>query len=155
MRLEYINPFILSVVNVFNDVISNVEMDRGQLFKSNAYTCTHECSSVIGVSGEAEGRVILGMSKETAIKIANAMNDEIYQTFEDMVSSSINELTNMISGGAITIMNNNGMDLDISAPTVVTGDNIKFYDVDAVGEAIVVPIKTNFGDVFINVAMRG
>ena len=82
------------------------------------------------------------------------MNGETFNEFDYMVSSTINELANMVCGGAITILNNNGKNLDISAPTIFTGNDLELYDSNVLKEAVVVPIHTNLGDIFVNVAIK-
>ena len=67
--------------------------------------------------------------------------------------SSINEIANMICGRAISILNDSGKKLDISAPTIFVGQEMTLYDSSIVGEALVIPLKSNFGELFINVAL--
>ena len=115
---------------------------------------SHGCASLIGITGSVEGRVVFDMSKQTALNIAGGMNGETFNEFDYMVSSTINELANMVCGGAITILNNNGKNLDISAPTIFTGNDLELYDSNVLKEAVVVPIHTNLGDIFVNVAIK-
>jgi chemotaxis protein CheX len=154
MRVEYINPFIQAATNTLKELIPNMTFERGQLSTSDSPIFCGGCASVIGITGQVEGRVIFDMTKDAAIKIAGGMNEEEFAEFDSMVSSSINELANIISGGAITILNNNGYELDISAPTVFTGESLELYDPQTLGASIIVPINTNFGELKINVAMR-
>jgi len=154
MNVEYINPFLVSISNVLREVIPDIKVTRGQLLKRSTPMITQGCASVIGITGEVEGRVIFDMTKETAMSISSAMNNEKLEQFDFMVSSTINELANMICGGAITILNNNGRNLDISAPTIFTGTNLELYDSSLMGEAVIVPINTDVGEIFVNVALH-
>mgnify|MGYP001565675013 CR=1 FL=1 len=154
MDVEYINPFLVSIRNVLHEIIPEIQIQRGQLAKRNAPMVSLGCASLVGIVGSIEGRVVLDMTKETAIAIAGAMNDETFTQFDFMVSSTINEMANMICGGAITILNNMGKHLDISAPTIFVGKDLELYDSNLLKEAVVVPIHTNFGDIFVNVAIR-
>lgn len=154
MNVEYINPFLVSISNVLKEVIPHIDIVRGPLEKRLTPMITKGCASLIGVTGDIEGRVVFDMTKETALKIAGAMNGEVFTIFDFMVSSTINELANMICGGAITILNNNGKKLNISAPTIFTGQDLELYDSSLVGEAVIVPINTALGQLFVNVAVR-
>lgn len=154
MNVEYINPFLVSISNVLREIIPDIQVQRGQLVKRNAPMVSLGCASLITIMGTVEGRVVFDMTKETAIKIAAAMNGEEFSSFDFMVSSTINELSNMICGGAITILNNMGKVMDISAPTIFTGKDLELYDSSLLKEAVVVPVNTNLGDIFINVAIR-
>lgn len=152
MLADFINPFLSSINNVLTEVVPNIQIQRGQLSKQKNPVKTKGCSSLISITGEIEGRVVLDMNKDTAIKISNAFIDEELDDFE-VVSSTINELANMICGGAITILGNSGKKVDISAPTMFLGENMEIYDSSAVGDAIVVPVETNYGNLYVNVAM--
>ena len=154
MNVEYINPFLVAISNVLKEVIPDIKVTRGQLTKKVAPMSTRGCASLIGITGDVEGRVVFDMSKQTAINLAGAMNGETFDVFDFMVSSTINEMANMICGGAITILNNNGKNLDISAPTIFTGNDLELYDSSVLGEAIIVPIATDLGELFVNVAVR-
>ncbi len=154
MNVEYINPFLVSISNVLREIIPEIQVQRGQLVKRNAPMISLGCASLISIMGTVEGRVVFDMSKETAIKIASAMNGEEFSSFDFMVSSTVNELSNMICGGAITILNNMGKVMDISAPTIFTGKDLELYDSSLLKEAVIVPVNTNLGDIFINVSIR-
>ncbi|MDD5456555.1 MAG: chemotaxis protein CheX [Candidatus Margulisbacteria bacterium] len=154
MNVEYINPFLVAISNVLKEVIPDIKVTRGQLIKRNTPMITKGCASLIGITGDVEGRVVFDMLKQTAVNIASSMNGEKFETFDYMVSSTINEMANMICGGAITILNNNGKNLDISAPTIFTGQDLELYDSSMLSEAIIVPINTDLGEIFVNVAIR-
>ncbi len=154
MNVEFINPFLVAISNVLKEVIPEIKVTRGQLVKRNAPMMSKGCASLIGITGDVEGRVVFDMSKQTAINFASTMNGEKFNEFDYMVSSTINEMANMICGGAITILNNNGKVLDISAPTIFTGQDLELYDSSMLKEAVVVPISTDLGDIYVNVAIR-
>jgi chemotaxis protein CheX len=154
MNVEYINPFLVSISNVLREIVPEIQVQRGQLVKRNSPMVSYGCASLISIVGGVEGRVVFDMSKETAVNIAGAMNGELFNQFDFMVSSTVNEMANMICGGAVTILNNMGKNLDISAPMIFTGKDLELYDSNLLREAVVVPIHTNLGDIFVNVAIR-
>jgi len=143
----------MATTNVLKEIIPDIEMTRGALGKQKNPIVTRGCASLIGVTGDVEGRVVLDMDQQTAVNLAGGMLGEKMDHFDNLVSSTINEIANMICGGAISILINTGKNLDISAPTMFTGRNLEIYDSATVGEAIVVPIDSNYGQIIINVAM--
>ena len=70
---------------------------------------------------------------------------------DKMVLSTVSELGNMITGNAVTLLSQNGYDVDITPPSVIKGTNI---EVSTTVPALVVPISTSAGDVEINVALE-
>jgi chemotaxis protein CheX len=154
MKAEHINPFLTAVHTVLKEVLPDIQMSREPLRKINSPIATQGCAAFIGLTGEVEGRVILDMNKETAIKIAAAMNDEDMTEFDAMVASTINELSNMIIGSAITSLNNIGAAFDITAPTMFTGNSVELIDGDSLGEAVIIPINSSYGEVLLNIAIK-
>ena len=59
MQVEYINPFIQSVANVFRTML-NCELERKSLSLKDNSSPTYEVSAVIGLTGKASGAVVLG-----------------------------------------------------------------------------------------------
>ena len=153
MKAEYINPFLVAVAGVLQELIPDLEIERLPLQKLSTPMLTKGCASLIGVTGEVEGRVVFEMEINVAVKLASGMIGEELTEFDTMVSSSINEIANMICGRAISILNDSGKKLDISAPTIFVGQEMTLYDSSIVGEALVIPLKSNFGELFINVAL--
>jgi len=155
MRVEYINPFVESAHNVLAEVLQ-CEVTRGELYlKSNAAPVLG-VAAIIGLAGDVEGRVLLDMSRATAIDIANAMlksmDMEPITDLNDMGRATITELANMVTGQAVTKLENLGFKFDLTPPALVTGDNMEISNQNV--EALIVPIQVSQGKIEINVAIR-
>ena len=153
MKAEYINPFLSTITAVLKELVPDIQVERGNLQLKEPPIIVSGCASLIGVAGTAEGRVILDMTKEVAVAIASASNPEKFTEFNSFVASTINEITNMICGGAITQLNSQGFKMDISTPSLFVGEDLELFDTSSVKESIVIPIKTNYGDIIVNVAL--
>jgi len=68
MRVEYINPFIASVRNAFQTMLS-IDAERGAPYLRTTAESNFCVSGVIGLSGDAMGTVVLNMSKEVALEL--------------------------------------------------------------------------------------
>ena len=75
MKVEYINPFLASTISVF-DTMLNCKLERGDPYLKNGTQPQHEVSGVIGLSGKAQGTVVLGLSREAALDAAEALLQE-------------------------------------------------------------------------------
>jgi chemotaxis protein CheX len=155
MRVEYINPFVESANNVLAEVLQ-CEVTRGELYlKSNAAPVLG-VAAIIGLAGDVEGRVLLDMSRSTAIDIANAMLKSMdmdpIDDLNDMGRATITELANMVTGQAVTKLENLGFKFDLTPPALVTGDNMEISNQNV--EALIVPIEVTQGKIEINVAIR-
>jgi chemotaxis protein CheX len=149
MKAEFINPFVTAGIGVLESVISS-RPEPGQLAVRSATFTTQQVSIAIGVTGGVEGHAVHGMSLVTATKIAAAMSGMPAMTFDEMASSAIGELGNMISGNAATLLSEAGYECKITPPTVVRGTDV---EISTSTPALVVPLHTDFGRMEINVAL--
>jgi chemotaxis protein CheX len=149
MRAEFINPFITAGTEVLRSVIGQTP-EAGQLAVRSATFTTQQLSIVIGVTGVVQGQVVYGLSLVTATKIAAAMSCMPTMAFDEMASSAIAELGNMISGHAATLLSAAGYNCDITPPTLIRGTEIS---IATTCPALVVPLHTDFGKIEINVAL--
>jgi chemotaxis protein CheX len=137
-------------IEVLEMVISS-RPEPGQLAVRSATFTTQQISIVIGVTGDVEGQAVYGMSLVTATKIAAAMSNTPPMTFDEMASSAIAELGNMISGNATTRLSEASYQCQITPPTLVRGADV---EISTAIPALVVPLYTDFGKMEINVALR-
>ncbi len=118
MKAEYINPFIKSLVNTF-DTMVGCQFTQEEIKLKEGSDPKYEISGVIGLSGNAEGTVVLNISREVALKAASTMlMTELTEIDEDVIDA-IGELTNMIAGSAKGELE--GYSLSVSLPSVITG----------------------------------
>mgnify|MGYP000978423880 CR=1 FL=1 len=80
------------------------------------------------------------------------MNGEEITDFNDLAQSTIAELSNIITGNTISLLSGSGYRVDITPPTLFMGDNLVVSKAEAL--TLVVPIVTDAGDIYINVALK-
>jgi chemotaxis protein CheX len=151
MRVEYINPFVEAAVQILKETVSD-DVKRGQLFLKPSLSPMLGVVVIVGLAGQVSGRVIIDMSKETALKIASKMNNEEMKEFDEMVSATLTELANMITGQAVTKLHTLGFQFDLTPPALLTGEKLQVSDNKI--EALVVPIEIPQGKIEINVGLR-
>lgn len=118
MRADYINPFIQSLCTTFETMLS-CEITRGQLYLREPNTALHDISGVIGLSGNAQGTVVLSLDKKVALAAASVLLMCEAEEINADVVDAVGELTNMVAGGAKAKLEE--YQLSISLPSVVTG----------------------------------
>jgi chemotaxis protein CheX len=72
--------------------------------------------------------------------------------FDNLAQSGIAELGNVITGRATIKLEEAGYKSMISPPTMIAGRGVKISTLDF--SRIVVPLKTNQGDIMIHLALR-
>lgn len=151
MRLEYINPFVESAVNILETVLQ-ITIKRGELYLKAKCQPVLGVTAIVGLAGDVEGRVLIDMTEETAMAIASEMNKEEFTELSELAKATITELANMIVAQAVTKLSDLGFRFELTPPTIFTGDNMEISDFEV--EALIVPMDTKYGKMEINVALR-
>ena len=150
MQVEYINPFITSLLNTFDTMLS-CSVKRENLKVKEQGDHLLEVSGVIGLSGRAVGTVVVSLSKEVAIKAASTMlMTDVDEVNADVVDA-VGEITNMVAGGAKAQLEQ--YRLSISLPNVVTGEG---HDIRFPSEVhpIRVMFQSDWGPLSIDVGLE-
>ncbi len=151
MRVEYINPFVESAMQILSATVSK-DVSRGQISLRSSMTPMLGVVIIVGLAGQVSGRLIIDMSRDTALKIASAMNNEKLNEFDELVTATLTELANMITGKAVTRLYELGFQFDLTPPALFTGENIHISDNKI--EALVVPVEIPQGKIEINVGLK-
>lgn len=150
MRVEYINPFIKSLVETF-DTMLQCKAERGSISLKEEPGTLHEVSGIIGLSGKAVGSVVVSLSREVALGAAGAMLMDEKSELDADVIDAIGEITNMVAGGAKTALEE--YSLSMSLPNVITGKGHAIRFPSNV-KPILVPFTTKWGDLAIEVGLE-
>lgn len=125
MNVEHINPFIEASKTVMKTV-ANIDISLGRVYLKTSPYSSETLVVVVGLMGELRGQVIFSMDKNVAFKIASAMMMGMSITkLDEMSKSAIAESTNMILGNAATLFYNRGINIQITPPSLMMGNNIQ------------------------------
>ena len=154
MRVEYINPFVESAYSVLKEV-TNADVRRGEIYLKPTSMKIMGVAGLVGLAGAVEGRVLFDMTKETALAVAGAMNDEKFTVLDELGKATIQELANMITAQAVTKLHDLGFKFDLTPPALFTGENMEVSTNLGEVEALVVPMELGVhGKIEVNVAIR-
>ncbi|MFP6597503.1 MAG: chemotaxis protein CheX [Candidatus Hydrogenedentota bacterium] len=108
----------------------------------------------MGISGRATGNVALSLPSQTALAIVGQLMSETYTSITDDVIDGIAEMVNMLAGSAKAKMNvDRETPMDLSLPTVVSGDNYKVkYPTKTIW--IEVPFECDLGPFIIRISIE-
>ena len=152
MDVRYINPFIVSVKQVFGTMAGvDVQVLRPKNKKGH-----HEpvgVSGVIGFSGDAAGACLLCFPTDVACKLASAFSGEGMSKDHPDFTDAIGELANMVAGSAKAKFD--GLTVSISLPSVIIGDphEVIVTGVPSTTPRLIIPCQTELGKLHIEVAM--
>jgi chemotaxis protein CheX len=151
MKSDLVHPFIDCLAKVLEES-TGTAVRRGAVAVSCSPLSTLGVASIIGITGAAEGRMVLDMTPETACRVAGKLNDETIGAFDSLAASTINELANMICGRAVSLLVNRGIALEINPPTLFSGREMDVINADM--ETVMVPVDTDYGLINMNIAIR-
>jgi chemotaxis protein CheX len=149
MDVKYINPFVVAIKNVFNTMI-DVPFTLGQPALKKDRTPSFEISSIIGLSGNVSGCVVINLSTPVALQLVSALLGDTVTEIDDDTIDAIGEITNMIAGNAKTDFP--GEDNAISVPSVVTGKHEVAYPSGI--PIIAIPCDTDAGQMVVEIAIK-
>jgi chemotaxis protein CheX len=151
MKMELIQPFINAADAVLaqglqcSTSIGHLSMDE------EAYR-RHGVAAEIHLTGDIEGRIILDLAPETAVRVASHYAGSEVPESDDLVRETVCELANQITGNAVTALNDQGFHFRVHPPVLHTADHGAKGSEDT--EALVMCFETSRGNMFMNIALR-
>ncbi|MDD6401659.1 MAG: chemotaxis protein CheX [Lachnospiraceae bacterium] len=121
--VKHVNCFLQSSISVV-DTVTQVKLTVGKPEKTDFKINKTSYVIQVGVVGEMKGQVMLAIEDENAKDIASRMMFGMeVKELDEMASSALNELGNMIMGNTATIFSTQGIKIDITPPLSVYGND--------------------------------
>ena len=151
MRMELIQPFINAADAVFAESLNAPTKIGGLTMEENAYR-RKGVAALIAIKGDIEGRIILDLSPEVAVRVASILAGSEVTASDQVVRETVCELANMVIGNSVTLLNDQGYRFKVFPPEVHMNDEGLAGSHDT--EALVLAIETPCGEIYLNIAMR-
>ena len=149
MNVEYINPFLMAVQNVFNTMIDLPYTLGKPTIKSSDMT-SHDVSGIIGITGEVIGCVVVSFPTEIALKVGSCLLGEELDKVDGDCTDAIGEVANMIAGDAKKRFPK--ANTTISVPSVIIGNHKVAYPSGL--PIISIPCNTDAGPFAVELAQE-
>lgn len=151
MRMELIQPFINAADAVFAESLQGPTKIMDLSMDEETYR-RKGVAALIVIKGEIEGRVILDLSPEVAVKVASQLAGAEVEASEQVVRETVCELANMVIGNSVTLLNDEGFRFKVSPPEIHMDQTGLTGNVET--EALVICIETTCGEIYLNIAMH-
>ena len=151
MRMELIQPFINAADAVFAESLQgptkivDLEMDQDAYRRKGV-------AALIAIKGDIEGRVILDLSPEVAMKVASQLAGSEVEASDQVVRETVCEMANMVIGNSVTLLNDQGFHFKVLPPEIHMDETGLAGSADT--EALVICIETPCGNIYLNIAMH-
>ena len=151
MRMELIQPFINAADAVFAEALQaptkiiDLSMDEETYRRKGV-------AALVLIKGDIQGRVILDLAPEVAMKVASHLAGTELPASDEVVCETVCELANMVIGNSVTLLNDQGFRFKVFPPEVHRNEQGLAGSVDT--EAMVLCVETPCGEVYLNIAMH-
>src|SRR5271154_5437394 len=151
MKMELIQPFINAADAVLAQglqcltSVGNLSMDQEAYRRKGV-------AALIWVTGDIEGRIIIDLDPETAVRVASRFAGAELPESDDLIRETVCELANQVIGNAVTSLNDQGFHFRVHPPVLHTSEHGPTNTEDT--EALVICCETARGNVFMNIALR-
>jgi len=149
--MELIQPFINAADAVFAESLQaptkivDLEMDQEAYRRKGV-------AALIAIKGDIEGRVILDLSPEVAMKVATILAETEVEASDQVVRETVCEMANMVIGNSVTLLNDQGFHFKVFPPEIHIDETGLAGSADT--EALVICIETPCGNIYLNIAMH-
>ena len=107
MRMELIQPFISAADAVFAESLQSPTKINDLSMDEETYR-RKGVAALIAIRGDIEGRVILDLSPEVAMKVATILAGTEVEASDQVVRETVCEMANMVIGNSVTLLNDQG-----------------------------------------------
>ena len=151
MNVEFINPFLSSLMNVL-ETMAMTKLKPGKPSIKKEQVSKGDVSGIIGMAGpQTKGSLSVTFDEALALTIMERMLGERPESVNEEVTDMVGEITNMVTGGAKVTLGDKGYDFDMATPIIVSGKNHTINH-KCEGSTLIIPFSSDSGTAYIEVS---
>jgi len=141
--LNFSETVIAATSEVFETMIM-MDITPGEAQEDAKTVWPRNVSGLMGLTGDFRGMLGIHCPANVALAITSALLGMDVEEIDEDVKDAIGEVTNMVSGGIKTLLAEEGTNLDVSIPTLISGES---YKVNCLSDAnrVIIPFETTSG----------
>lgn len=153
MKVEFVNPFLSSLINVLETMASLTLTPEKPKLKKNE-VAHGDVSGLIGMVGpETKGSMSISFDESLALEVMQRMLGEAPEELNEEVTDMVGEITNMVTGGAKNLLGKKGYNFDMATPVVVAGKNHTITH-KSEGPKVMIPFTSPHGNATIEICFE-
>jgi chemotaxis protein CheX len=152
MDVKYINPFLRGTLEVLKKM-AFIEPLPGKPYLKKNSLAQGDVSGIVGITGDMTGSLAISFSEPCICQLVGNIIGEHYSEANQDVFDGVGEITNMISGVARTLLEKEGMQVNIAIPAVVYGKDHTITHI-LKSPSIIIPFNTDKGSFVIDVCIK-
>lgn len=151
INVDHINPFLMAASKIFKGMCF-IDTRIGKPYIKDPIFLDNTIIIIIGFTGKMKGQVMIAFEQKIACDLASKMIMMPVTEMNEFSLSAISELGNMILGNTATIFSTQGIDIDITPPTIGSGSMSFSY---TFAKNICIPMEYEDGKkIEINIAIK-
>ncbi len=146
------SPFSKATCEVFK-LMLDIDASVSKLESINGPVEDKDCVHVsVGLTGDLLGEIIYCFPNDTTLKIVNIMSGMEIDQIDEFVTSALSEISNIISGNAMTILSEENFACDILPPRIITDmDDASSGEID---KETVIRVNTSVGEMELDIRLK-
>ena len=148
MKVEFINPFLSSMLNVMS-TMAKMDLTPEKPKLKTTEVSMGDVSGLIGmVSPQTKGSLSITFDAPLALATMKGMVGEAPDEVNEEITDLVGEITNMVTGGAKRMLSEKGLEFDMATPIVVSGKNHTIHH-KSKGPVVVIALRGEAGKAYI------
>lgn len=153
MNVNFINPFLQSLLNVISTMAS-MDLTPGKPQIKSDNLAKGDVSGLIGLVGpQTKGSLSITFEQKLVLQIMQNMLGENPGKINEEVTDLVGEITNMVTGGAKNLLGQKGYEFEMATPMVVSGKGHTISH-KASGTKIIMPFTSPYGAAYIEICFE-
>lgn len=154
MNHVLINPFITSTTNVIA-TMATMEIKEGIVASECMELPPADVTGILNmVSDSVEGVLAVSFPKPVIFELTKRLVGIEPTDIDEMVEDMVGDITNMVYGGAKTILDEEGYNFDMAIPSVIHEQDISI-DFPQGCKVVVITFTTEVGDFYVEISFEG
>ena len=153
MDVNFMNPFLISIINILETMAEMKAMPQKPFVKKDKISIG-DVTGIIGMtSDQASGSMAISFTEPAIIEISSRMLGEKVEKLDETAADMVGEITNMVTGGAKRGLSEKGFQFDMAIPVTIVGRNHAIIH-KTTGPVICMPFETDFGNFFMELCFN-
>ncbi|MFT5698044.1 MAG: chemotaxis protein CheX [Desulforhopalus sp.] len=150
--VEISGKIIESTHEIFSSMVMMEVSVNGDITDSMA-PLTSSITGVIGLAGTHKGVLAIHFPKSVAMAITGGFLGMDVEEMNEDVEDAVGELANMLGGNVKAILSDNGRDIELSLPSVISGESYDFQPTRDV-DRVVIPFLCDAGEFIVELELE-
>ncbi len=144
------------IIDATNEIFSSMVMMELRVkgdIQSTLAPLENSITGVIGLAGTHKGVLAMHFPKPVAMAITGSFLGMDVDEINEDVEDAVGELANMLGGSVKSILSAKGRDIDLSLPSVISGENYDFQPTREL-ERVVIPFQCDAGEFIVELELE-